>query len=104
MSRHPTQPELQRWLESGESPRVSKHVGSCDRCMEALERLSDLDDAMVADLGTALAPPADVELRTARQVDKRLRDEAAITTFIDLFTLGWFATRTILDIEEDSDA
>ena len=71
--------------------------------MAQLEELSDLDDSLVADLTDALAPPTDVEDRTARQVESRLRNEAAFTVFLDLFTVGWSATRTILDIEEDSD-
>ena len=50
-----------------------------------------------------VAAPTGVEDRTARQVENRLRNEAAFTAFLDLFTVGWFATKTILDIEEESD-
>ena len=103
MRRHPSQHQLQAWLESGAPWRVGKHVDGCERCMAQLEELSDLDDSLVADLTDALAPPTDVEDRTARQVESRLRNEAAFTAFLDLFTVGWSATRTILDIEEDSD-
>jgi hypothetical protein len=71
--------------------------------MALLEELSDLGDSLVAELTDALAAPTDVEDRTARQVENRLRNEAAFTAFLDLFTVGWSATRTILDIEEDSD-
>jgi hypothetical protein len=71
--------------------------------MAVLEEMSNLDDSIVADLSTALAPPSDVEDRTAHQVERRLRNEAAFTAFLDLFTVGWSATKTILDIEEDSD-
>ena len=103
MRRHPSQQQLQAWLESGGPSRVGKHVDGCERCMAQLEVLSDLDDSLVADLTDALAAPTDVEDRTARQVESRLRNEAAFTAFLDLFTVGWSATRTILDIEEDSD-
>ena len=103
MRRHPSQQQLQAWLESGAPSRVGKHVDGCERCMAQLEELSDLDDSLVADLTDALAPPTDVEDRTARHVESRLRNEAAFTAFLDLFTVGWSATRTILDIEEDSD-
>ena len=103
MSRHPSQQQLQVWLESGETSRVGKHVDGCDRCMALLEELSDLGDSLVAELTDALAAPAGVEDRTARQVENRLRNEAAFTAFLDLFTVGWSATKTILDIEEDSD-
>ena len=103
MRRHPSQAQLQAWLESGEPSRVGKHVDSCERCMALLEELSDLGDSLVAELTDALAAPTDVEDRTARQVESRLRNEAAFTAFLDLFTVGWSATKTILDIEEDSD-
>jgi len=103
MRRHPSNQQLQAWLESGSPSRVGKHVDSCERCMALLEELSDLGDSLVADLNAALAAPTDVEDRTARQVESRLRNEAAFTAFLDLFTVGWSATRTILDIEEDSD-
>jgi hypothetical protein len=103
MSRHPSNQRLQAWLESGGPARVGKHVDGCERCMALLEELSDLGDTLVAELSDALAAPTDVEDRTARQVESRLRDEAAFTAFLDLFTVGWFATKTILDIEEESD-
>ena len=103
MSRHPSNQQLQSWLESGTPARLGKHVDDCDRCMALLEELSDLGDTLVAELSDALAAPTDVEDRTARQVESRLRNEAAFTAFLDLFTVGWFATKTILDIEEESD-
>ena len=103
MSRHPSQQQLQAWLERGAPTRVGKHVDNCERCMATLEELSDLGDSLVAELTDAFAAPIDVEDRTARQVENRLRNEAAFTSFLDLFTVGWSATKTILDIEEDSD-
>ena len=103
MSRHPSQQQLQAWLERGAPTRVGKHVDNCERCMATLEELSDLGDSLVAELTDALAAPTDVEDRTAREVESRLRNEAAFTAFLDLFTVGWSATKTILDIEEDSD-
>jgi hypothetical protein len=103
MSRHPSQQQLHAWLESGGPTRVGKHVDTCERCMSLLEELSDLGVSLVAELTDALAPPTDVEDRTARQVENRLRNEAAFTAFLDLFTVGWSATKAILDTEEDSD-
>ena len=96
-------PPVEAWLERGGPTRVGKHVDNCERCMATLEELSDLGDSLVADLTDAFAAPIDVEDRTARQVENRLRNEAAFTAFLDLFTVGWSATKTILDIEEDSD-
>jgi hypothetical protein len=103
MRRHPSQQQLQAWLESGSPARIGKHVDTCERCMATLEELTDLGDSLVAELTDAFAAPTDVEDRTARQVESRLRNEAAFTAFLDLFTVGWSATKTILDIEEDSD-
>lgn len=104
LSRHPSSSELQAWLEAGTPARVGKHVDQCEKCLAALEQLSDLDDGLVADLTEALAAPVDIEDRAARQVADRLRNEAAFTAFIDLFAIGWSTTRTILDLEEDSRA
>jgi hypothetical protein len=104
LSRHPTPHQLQAWLETGGSAKLGKHIDTCERCMAALEELSDLDDGLVADLTEALAAPADVEDRAVKQVESRLRNEAAFTAFVDLFAIGWSTTRTILDIQEDSNA
>jgi hypothetical protein len=102
MKRHPSHQQLQAWLETGGPSRVGKHVDTCERCMALLEELSDLGDSLVAELTDALAAPSGVEDRTAREVENRLRNEAAFTAFLDLFTVGWSTTKTILDIEEDS--
>jgi hypothetical protein len=99
--RHPTDAQLEHWLDRGEPNRVTKHVNDCERCLAALESLSGLDDALVTDLGDALAAPSDIGTRTTQQVERRLRDEAAFTTFLELFTVGWAHTRTVLDLEED---
>ena len=99
--RHPTNEELMRWLATGDTNRVAKHVNQCERCLAALEDLSDLDDALVTDLGDALAAPVDIGARTTQQVERRLRDEAAFTTFLELFTVPWSHARTVLDLEED---
>jgi len=102
MRRHPSADKLQNWLESGESARVGRHVADCDRCLSALEELSDLDDGLVADLAEVLAPPSDFEDRTAEQLERRLHNEDALLVFLDLFAVGWDTVRTIFQAEEES--
>jgi hypothetical protein len=101
--RHPSAARLQNWLERGGPNRVSRHVAECERCMSTLEDLSNLDDAIVADIAEVLAPPHDVEDRAASQLERRLRTEDALLVFLDLFAVGWDTARTIIQPEEDSD-
>lgn len=98
-ARHPNRQRLQRWLETGETRRVSQHIDECDHCQEVLEEISALDEGLVADLQTATAPPDDLRARTHGGVDNRLRNEAAFGLFLDLFTIGWDVARTVLDVD-----
>ena len=101
MTRHPSRQRLQRWLETGETRRVEAHIDSCERCQAVLEELSELDEGVVADLQSAIAPPDDLGIRTNEGVDERLRNEAAAGAFLDLFTIGWDVLRTVLDPATD---
>jgi hypothetical protein len=101
--RHPSAARLHAWLERGGPNRVGRHVAECDRCMSALEELSNLDDTIVADIAEVLAPPDDIERRAALQLERRLRNEDALLVFVDLFAVGWDTVRTIFQPEEDSD-
>jgi hypothetical protein len=99
MKRHPSRRQLQQWL-TGESPgRVDRHVDACEQCEALLEELSALDENLVADLHDAVTPPLDLADRTTDGVGERLRDEAALATFLDLFTVGWATARAIVDPE-----
>jgi hypothetical protein len=100
-ARHPNRRRLQRWLDTGEPRRVSNHIEGCADCQEVLETISALDEEMVADLQAATTPPADLRERTQGGVDGRLRDEAALGAFLDLFTIGWDVTRCLVDPESD---
>ena len=95
--RHPSRQRLQRWLETGSPRRVDTHIVDCEHCQAILEELSELDDAVVADLQTAVTPPDDLTDRTNLGVDERLRDEAAAGAFLDLFTIGWEVMRAVID-------
>lgn len=98
-ARHPNRRRLQRWLDTGEPRRVAKHIAACVRCQEKLEELTALDEGLVADLQAATTPPEDLTDRTQGGVDARLRNEAALGAFLDLFVIGWDVTRTVLDPE-----
>ncbi|MEQ8843186.1 MAG: hypothetical protein RIB98_19590 [Acidimicrobiales bacterium] len=98
-ARHPNPQRLQRWLDTGEPRRVSNHIEGCLRCQEQLEKLSELDEEMVADLQAATTPPDDLRERTHGGMDVRLRNEAAFGAFLDLFAIGWDVARSILDPE-----
>ncbi len=100
-ARHPNRRRLQRWLDTGEPRRVSNHIESCAHCQEILEELSALDEDIVADLQAATTPPADLRERTHGAVDGRLRDEAALGAFLDLFTIGWDVVRCVVDPETE---
>ena len=98
-ARHPSRQRLQRWLDTGEPRRLSKHIERCAHCQNLLEEVSALDADLVADLQAATNPPEDLTERTHGGVDVRLRNEAAFGSFIDLFTIGFDFARTILDPE-----
>ena len=100
-SRHPSRQRLQRWLDTGETRRVESHIDACERCQSILDSLSELDEGVVADLQTAITPPADLGERTNEGVDERLRNEAAAGAFLDLFTIGWDVMRTVLEPTTD---
>ncbi len=102
--RHPSRQRLQRWLETGSPQRVDAHIADCEHCQAILEELSELDDAVVADLQTAVTPPDDLAARTNTGVDERLRDEAAAGALLDLFTIGWDVVRVVLDPTTDSES
>ena len=101
--RHPSEHALVAWLSTGESTRVGRHVDGCEHCLAALENLSLLDEAMVADIGQVMAAPTGIEGRTVSGVERRLRNEDALLTFFDLFSVGWSTTKVILDLEENAD-
>ena len=98
-ARHPKRQRLQRWLDTGGPHRVSRHIERCPQCQEQLEELTALDEELVADLQAATSPPHDLRERTHGGVDVRLHEEAVFGSFIDLFTIGWDFTRSVLDPE-----
>lgn len=102
-ARHPKLQRLQRWLDTGEPCRLSRHIERCVHCQEILEEFSALGEGLVADLQAATSPPVDLKERTHGGVDLRLRNEAALGSLVDLFAIGFDFARTILDLDLDPD-
>ena len=102
--RHPSRRRLQQWLAGDAPRRVDRHVEDCEGCQALLEELSALDDQLVADLHDAVTAPDDLADRTADGVEDRLRDEAALGVFLDLFGVGWATARAIVDPRAHLDA
>jgi hypothetical protein len=103
LRRHPSQHALGAWLATGASARVGRHVDTCEQCLVTLEGLSRLDEGMRAGIGEVMAAPRGIEDRTVSGVERRLRNEDALMTFLDMFSAGWTTTKVILDLEEGSD-
>lgn len=102
MNRHPSSQRLQRWLDTGESRRVDRHITECDLCQATLETLTELDHEVVADLQTVVTAPNGLLDRTNVGVDVRLQSEAAVGVFVDLFLVARDVAHTILDPTTDS--
>lgn len=103
LRRHPPADALRAWLETGAPERIGDHVAECERCLAAVERSTALDGALVAGLTDAVAAPADLTARTNAGVERRLRDEEALTTFLDLFAAAWPLAGIVFDTWEDFD-
>ena len=99
---HPAEEVLAGWLESGQPEAIGRPVADCEQCLLALEDLSAIDDRLVADLTDALAAPAGLEARTASAVERRLRDDAALSAFADLFAVAGDLARIVLDPDGSS--
>lgn len=99
MSRHPTDPRLMRWLESGRPRRVGRHVEACDTCLERVEVVSDLDGGLRSELESASAPPEDLHRRTTGGVQGRLAAEDSLVAWLELFSVPWQTAATLMEID-----
>ncbi len=97
LRRHPGRRRLRRWLDGDDSDRITRHVECCCRCQSELEALSVLDEELVEGLDAVLRPPPDVSTRTRRGVEARLRDEAGLGAFVDLFAVAADFVRLVVD-------
>lgn len=97
MTRHPSRRALVKWLDSGGPGRVDRHISECGHCQEQLDKISALDESTREVLVAATEPPSDLTDRVSDGVDERLRDEAAMGAFADLFAIGWDLVRCVID-------
>lgn len=97
LTRHPRRRRLHGWLQGAGSERLTRHIEQCARCQEELEALSALDPGVVEELDAALAVPGDVSRRTREALESRLRSEAAVGVFVDLFGVAGDLVRLVVD-------
>lgn len=91
---HPSDADLERWLQSGEPQELALHVGSCDACTATLERLTDsVATSRVTDF---VAAPSDFEQAMAERVDESLRRNEALEALAALFTIGFDTVAVML--------
>jgi len=100
---HPSLSALQRWLETGQGKHIEEHVGTCPQCQQVLDELTSLNEDTRQGLMSAVAPPEDLAARTRVGVDDRLRQEAAVSAFADLFAIGLDFVRFVGGAEPDRD-
>jgi len=66
--------------------------------------MSALDETTLSGLVAVTEPPSDLEERVTDGVDTRLRDEAAVGAFADLFAIGWDFLRCVIDPDPNREA
>jgi hypothetical protein len=103
MVRHPRPALLRRWLEGALSPRVERHIATCDRCAT---QLADLQPETPAgpDLRTFLTgvldPAPGVIERVEERVALQLERPSFVSLVSDLYAAG-FDTVNLLMFQED---
>ncbi|MBK5224160.1 MAG: hypothetical protein JJE52_15055 [Acidimicrobiia bacterium] len=96
-SDHPDDSALSGWLETGRPARVGRHVETCERCVDRLDRLSDLGGSVRAGLDSVTSPPVDLEGRTTGRVHRRLVAQESMSLLIEMFTLPWRTLDAVID-------
>ncbi|MCH7788347.1 MAG: hypothetical protein IH940_02785 [Acidobacteria bacterium] len=100
---HPSDEQLRDWLAEDVSASVTAHIERCEACLDRVEGLSDLGDALVGSLKDEWSAPMGIEQRTSSGIESRMRREEAMFGFLDLFAIGGDVFRTVLDDSEDFD-
>jgi hypothetical protein len=100
VSRHPHRRALLRWA-AGTRDDLTRHVSSCERCLNELDTLTALDQETRDLLARVVTPQAGFADRISLAIEKRDKDAATWSVAADLFSLGW----RVLDamVEEDDD-
>lgn len=95
---HPRDGKLHRWLDGADDPPVIRHLATCERCADRLERFADQhDQALRNALVATLAPPADLAGRLADQVDERQRQSSMRNVLLDAVGAGVDTLRLLID-------
>jgi hypothetical protein len=88
------------WLTT-KPEKLERHLERHPEDIDRLERLTALDDAQTAAMGSAVAPPDDIadRLFLRMQLDPGLREAGAM--FGELFTLGIRTMRVVFGTTDD---
>lgn len=92
--KHPSDREIRRWLDSGLPVELDDHIGTCDECTEAADRLSQV--GVLQWMRGFLAAPDGFEERIAARVDASISRWEAIEAMAGLFTIGTETVTLIL--------
>lgn len=103
MVRHPRPATLRRWLEGVLSPRVERHIATCDRCATQLTDLqpsSPVETDLRAFLTDVLDPGPGVIERVEERVSLQLERPSFVALVSDLYAAG-LDTVNLLMFQED---
>lgn len=84
---HPSAKRLAAWLDTGESSDVDRHVQTCPRCADRLERLAGVLPNLRDALLSALAVPEDLEATLLAGVAERTRRRGELELLAGMFSL-----------------
>lgn len=95
---HPRDAKLHGWLDGADDPAVIRHLATCERCADRLERFADEHDTALRDaLAASLAPPTDLAGRLTDQVDERRRQLSLRDVLLDAVGAGVDTLRLLID-------
>lgn len=86
---------LQRWLRTGRPARVERNLHSAD-VTGRLEAMTQLEAHHIEALHVATSPAPGYQDRVIAGIGRRT-DHDTVETLVDLLTLGWHTTATIVD-------
>ncbi len=84
---HPSTEDIVSWLETGRPAELGEHIGTCDRCSDEADSLSQAS-VLVQRFRSYLAAPEDFEERISWRVEETMSRWQAIEIFFELFSVG----------------
>lgn len=96
---HPSDADIRTWLDSGLPPELDDHIGTCDICTDAADRLSE--ETFGGRVRAFLAAPEGFEQRIAKRVDTALSRWEAAEALAELFSVGVQTVGLMIGEEDD---